>query len=100
MPETRNKTASSYPGGENVKFFVVARPAAADRAPYQEAETRAVRALRDRGVIEHLYVRLDGSASYAVVEAESEEIARSAFEQLPFIKNGVLTMELFPVRVA
>ena len=83
-----------------MKFFVVASPTSADRAPYQEAETRDVQALRDRGVIEQLYVRLDGSMSYTVVEAESEEVARAAFEQLPFIKNGVLKIELFPVRVA
>ncbi len=83
-----------------MKFFVVARPTAADRAPYQEAETRGVQALRDRGVIEQLYVRLDGSVSYTVVEAESEDAARSALEQLPFVSNGVLTIELFPVRLA
>ena len=83
-----------------MKFFIVARPTAADRTPYQEAETRGVQALRDRGVIEQLYVRLDGSVSYTVVEAESEEVARDAVEQLPFVRNGVLTIELFPVRVA
>ena len=83
-----------------MKFFVVAQPAGADRAPYQEAETRGVQALRDRGVIEQLYVRLDGSASYVIVEAASQEAARAAFEQLPFIKNGVLEFELFPVRAA
>jgi hypothetical protein len=83
-----------------VKFFVVAMPTGTDRAPYQEAETRGVRALRDRGVIEQLYVRLDGSASYVIVEAGSEEVARAAFDQLPFIRNGVLKIELFPVRAA
>jgi uncharacterized protein YciI len=83
-----------------VKFFVVAKPAGADRAPYQEAETRGVQALRDRGVIEQLYLRLDGAASYVIVEAASLEEAQAAFEQLPFIKNGVLEFELFPVRAA
>lgn len=83
-----------------MKFFVVAEPTGADRAPYQEAETRAVQALRDHGVIERLYVRVDGSVSYTVVEAESEQAARAAFGQLPFIRHGVLTIELFPVRVA
>lgn len=83
-----------------MKFFVVAESTSADRGPYQEAETRGVQALRDRGVIEHLYVRLDGSVSYTVVEAESEEVARAALEQLPFVQNGVLRIELFPVRVA
>lgn len=93
-------SASIYPAGGNVKFFVVAEPTGADREPYQEAETRGVQALRDRGVIERLYVRMDGSISYTVVEAESEEVARAAFEQLPFIRNGVLKIEMFPVRVA
>ena len=83
-----------------MKFFVVARPTGADRAPYQEAETRAVQDLRDAGVIERLYVRLDGSLSYTVVEASSEQAARDAFERLPFIAHGVLEIELFPVRVA
>jgi uncharacterized protein YciI len=83
-----------------VKLLVVARPTGADRAPHQEAETRGVRALRETGIIEQLYVRLDGSVSYTVVEAESEEAARAAFEQLPFIRHGVLEIELFPVRVA
>jgi hypothetical protein len=83
-----------------MKFFVVAEPTGADRAPYQEAEARAVRELRDRRVIEQLYVRLDGSMSYTVVEAESEQVARAAFEQLPFVRNGVLKIEIFPVRVA
>jgi hypothetical protein len=83
-----------------VKLFVVARPTGVDRTPYQEAETRGVRALRERGVIEQLYVRLDGSVSYTVVEAESEESARAAFGQLPFIRHGVLEIDLFPVRVA
>jgi hypothetical protein len=82
-----------------VKLLVVARPTGADRSSYQEAETRAVQALRQRGIIERLYVRLDGSVSYTVVEAESEEAARAAFEQLPFVKHGVLTIDLFPVRV-
>jgi uncharacterized protein YciI len=83
-----------------MKFFVVADPTGADRAPYQEAETRGVQELRDRGVIERLYVRLDGSMSYTVVEAESEQAARAAFEQLPFVRHGVLKIEIFPVRVA
>jgi hypothetical protein len=83
-----------------MKFFVVAEPTGADRAPYQEAETRGVQELRDRGVIERLYVRLDGSRSYTVVEAESEQAARAAFEQLPFVRHGVLKIEMFPVRVA
>ena len=83
-----------------MKLLVVARPTGTDRAPYQEAETRGVRALRQRGIIEQLYVRLDGSVSYTVVEAESEDAARSALEQLPFVSNGVLTIELFPVRLA
>ena len=83
-----------------MKLLVVARPTGADRAPYQEAETRGVRALRERGIIEQLYVRLDGSVSYTVVEAESEQAARAVFEQLPFIRHGVLAIELFPVRVA
>jgi hypothetical protein len=83
-----------------VKFFVVAEPTGADRAPYQEAETRGVQELRDRGVIEQLFVRLDGSMSYTVVEAESEQAARAAFEQLPFVRHGVLRLEIFPVRSA
>jgi hypothetical protein len=83
-----------------VKFFVVAKPTGADRAPHQEAETSAVRELRERGVIERLYVRLDGSMSYTVVEAETEQAAREAFEKLPFIRNGVLEIEIFPVRLA
>jgi uncharacterized protein YciI len=83
-----------------MKFFVVADPTGADRAPYQEAETRGVQELRDRGVIEQLYVRLDGSMSYTVVEAESEQAARADFEQLPFVRHGVLKIEIFPVRVA
>ena len=83
-----------------MKFFVVAQPTGADREPYREEETRAVRALRERGIIEQLYVRLDGSVSYTVVEAPSEEAARAAFEQLPFIRHGVLAIDLFPVREA
>jgi hypothetical protein len=83
-----------------VKFFVVAEPTGADKAPYQEAETCGVQELRDRGVIEQLYLRLDDSMSYTVVEAESEQVARTAFEQLPFVRNGVLKIEIFPVRVA
>ena len=83
-----------------MKFFVVAEPAGADRTPYQEAETRGVQELQDRGVIEQIYLRLDGSMSYTVVEAESEQVARAAFEQLPFVMNGVLKVEIFPVRVA
>jgi len=83
-----------------VKFFVVAKPTGADRTPHQAAETRAVRELRDRGIIEQLFVRLDGSLSYTVVEAETEQVARAAFEELPFIRHGVLEIEIFPVRVA
>ena len=83
-----------------MKFFVVAEPTGADRAPYQEAETRGVQELRDRGVIEQLFVRLDGSMSYTVVEAESEQAARAAFEQLPFVRHGVLRLEIFAVRPA
>lgn len=81
-----------------MKFLVTAQPTGLDRAPYQEAETQAVQQLRDRGVIEQLYVRLDGSVSYTVVEAESEAVAHAAFEQLPFALHGVLKIELFPVR--
>jgi hypothetical protein len=83
-----------------VTLFVVARPTGVDRAPYQEAETLGVRALREQGIIEQLFVRLDGSVSYVVVEAESEQAARTAFARLPFIEHGVLEIELFPVRVA
>jgi hypothetical protein len=82
------------------KFLVVADGrTGTDRAPYMEAETRAVQAFRERGMIEERFLHLEATVSYTVVVAESPEAARAVFEQLPFFEHGVVKIDdLFPVK--
>jgi muconolactone delta-isomerase len=82
-----------------MKFIVVAVPnREVDRAPLQAEETHVVQKLRRQGVIERIYVRVDGAASYSVMEADSLEEVHGHISSLPFAVHGAMTVDVIEVR--
>lgn len=76
-------------------FFVDARiPPGADIAPHLEEEKAAVRELRDRGFVEQLFRREDGTGAYLIVNAGSAEEAQRTMDGLPFPRLGLMTMRV------
>jgi muconolactone delta-isomerase len=76
-------------------FFVDARIVpGVDIEPHLEEEVAAVRALRDRGFIEQLFRREDGTGAYLVVDADSLEAAQETVDGLPFPVRGLMTMRV------
>jgi hypothetical protein len=62
-----------------------------------EAEKRHVQMLRDSGLIVGLYRRLDGTGAFLMCRTDSVEGARSELEELPFVRLGLMKLELWPI---
>jgi hypothetical protein len=60
----------------------------ADRTPHVEEEYRLIDELRTKGVIEQIFLRLDGLGSVVVCEDDSGQSLRARLEKLPFIRNA------------
>jgi muconolactone delta-isomerase len=54
--------------------------------------------LMDEGVVRQLLLRADGAGGYMVVDAESAEVARDRLSTLPFMKAGVMQIELIELK--
>jgi muconolactone delta-isomerase len=50
--------------------------------------------LMDAGVVRQLLLRADGAGGYMVVDAESPEVAHDRLSTLPFMKAGIMQIEL------
>lgn len=54
--------------------------------------------LTEEGVVVELLLRADGAGGYMVVEAESAEVARDRLNTLPFMKAGIMRIELVELK--
>jgi hypothetical protein len=65
-----------------------------DIAPLLEEEKREVAKLREAGFIEQLMRRLDDTGAWLVVSDDTAESAQRRLDALPFVRAGVMTMQL------
>jgi len=78
-----------------MRFFVDARfTPGADPEPRMEDEKLRVRELRDEGLIEQLFRRIDGTGAYLVVTDESADAVRQRLDTLPFVQDGIMTIQI------
>jgi hypothetical protein len=52
----------------------------------------------DEGIVRQLLLRADGAGGYMVVDAESPEVARDRLGTLPFMKAGIMRIELVELK--
>jgi hypothetical protein len=62
-------------------------------APYVDDEMRVVGELKREGVIKALYRRAAGPGVYLMLEGSSIDAVRGRMDTLPFVIQGLLTLE-------
>lgn len=67
-------------------------------APHLQEESQYAMNMYAKEVIREIYSRRDGKGAVLVLEAESEEKAREVVDNLPLVKLGMLSVELYPVQ--
>lgn len=83
-----------------MRFHVDARfVEGADPQPRMADEVRRVQELRDEGVVEQVFRRLDGTGAYLVAVADSAEALTAHLDTLPFVEDGIMTMQLSEIEV-
>lgn len=65
---------------------------------YAQKEALKVWELQQPGVIRELYFRADQSTAVLVLECDSTGAAENILTQLPFVREGLITFELIPLR--
>lgn len=65
--------------------------------PLWDEETRVLAELHAEGVVRSLFRLMDRPAVYMIVEAEDVDDARKEVGRLPFVSNGLLSLEFEPV---
>ena len=63
-----------------------------------ERERARTAQLMDEGIVRQLLLRADGTGGYMVVDAESPEVARDRLGTLPFMKAGIMRIELVELK--
>jgi muconolactone delta-isomerase len=54
--------------------------------------------LTNEGIVQQLLLRADGAGGYMVVEAELPEVAHERLSTLPFMKAGIMQIELVELK--
>ena len=62
------------------------------------AEIAASGELVAEGIVLHTFVRTDRGGFFVVAHGEDEESVRAQLNRLPFVRTGVVTIELSEVR--
>jgi hypothetical protein len=65
---------------------------------YAKAEARTAWELHQSGAIRELYFRADRSEAVLVLECASIADAQAVLAGLPFVREGLITFELIPLR--
>ena len=65
---------------------------------YAQDEARKAWDLHQSGLIRELYFRADESSAVLVLECASIEEASKILAELPFVREGLITFELIPLR--
>jgi hypothetical protein len=61
--------------------------------PFVEDEMRVVKQLKDDGVIKAVYRRAAGPGVLLILEGESIDAIRARVDTLPFVIEGLMTLE-------
>jgi hypothetical protein len=81
-----------------VKFMVVSEWGNTTRkTELQPQETETIARLQLEGFIVQGFRRDDGGGGFTVVVEENADGARARLNELPFVANGVLNVEVYPV---
>jgi hypothetical protein len=67
------------------------------KAELQPQETSVIARLQAEGFIEQGFQRADLGGGFTLVEAASDVEALARLHELPFVANGVLSIEVYPV---
>jgi hypothetical protein len=62
-------------------------------APYVDGEMRVVGELKAEGVIKAVYRRAAGPGVYLILEGPSLEAVRAHMDTLPFVAEGLMTLD-------
>jgi hypothetical protein len=62
--------------------------------PYVDEEVAGLHGFRDRGLIQALFIRADGTGAVVLWNVASIEEARRHIGELSFSKRGLMTIEL------
>jgi len=65
---------------------------------YAEEEARKVWGFHQAGLIRELYFRVDQSTAVLVLECDSTEQAEGILAELPFVRDGLITFDLIPLK--
>jgi muconolactone delta-isomerase len=65
---------------------------------YAQEEARKAWDLHQAGLIRELYFRADEPSAVLVLECESLEEASDLLVELPFVRQGLITFELIPLK--
>jgi hypothetical protein len=61
--------------------------------PFIEDEMRVVRQLKDEGVLKAIYRRAAGPGTLFILEGASIDAIRARIDTLPFVIEGLMTLE-------
>jgi hypothetical protein len=61
--------------------------------PFVDDEMRVVNQLKDEGVIKAVYRRAAGPGTLLILEGESIDAIRERIDTLPFVSEGLMTLE-------
>ena len=61
--------------------------------PFVDDEMRVVKQLKDEGVIKALYRRAAGPGVLLILDGESVDAVRDRVDTLPFVVEGLMTLE-------
>jgi hypothetical protein len=83
-----------------MKFLVIGSwdPGNADIPRLLEEEQHRTGELMRQGVIRELLLRADGAGGYMVVFADSIAVAHEQLRTLPFMRHGIMHVELIELR--
>ena len=65
---------------------------------YANEEARQAWKLHQAGLIRELYFRADRSEAVLILECATIEDAQQALRELPFVREGLITFELIPLK--
>jgi muconolactone delta-isomerase len=81
-----------------VQFLVISTPAANDRRDELRApEEAALADMLADGFLLQIYRRLDGGGGFSLVEAPTEQEALRRLQELPFVAEGAIDIEVVAV---
>ena len=80
-------------------LFLVQTHNTGDIHPYLPAEAARVIELRQAGIIEMVFLKSDLSGAFVLVRAADLAAARTAFDSLPLVANGLSGAEFTEVNI-